>query len=155
MRKRATTYGDKLRDPRWQRKRLEILWRDDFTCRLCSDKESTLHVHHLRYDRGADPWDYPEICLVTLCEACHEEMHVAKFGENIIEAAIAGGARLEDLHGLVSVIQMEFSEGPNFSPMTEAQWSAFIDGITAIAAAARDGWVLEEIVNALRTRPNG
>lgn len=66
------TYAEKLKDPRWQRKRLEILQRDDFTCRACGAKTETLHVHHIRYFRGRNPWDYKEFYLVTLCERCHE-----------------------------------------------------------------------------------
>lgn len=65
------TYAEKLRDPRWQRKRLEIFERDKFSCRFCADTESPLHVHHRRYDRLKDPWDYPNDNFLTLCETCH------------------------------------------------------------------------------------
>ena len=64
-------YSDKLKDPRWQRKRLEILERDDFTCQSCMDSESTLVVHH-RYYENVEPWEYPNEALVTLCANCHE-----------------------------------------------------------------------------------
>lgn len=67
------TYSEKLRDPRWQRKRLEILNRDDFTCRDCGDKDHTLHIHHCLYGRGKEPWEAPADELRTLCEECHEE----------------------------------------------------------------------------------
>lgn len=67
------TYSEKLKDPRWQRKRLEILNRDDFTCQHCHDRTKTLHVHHLDYEYGKEPWDYPDEYLITLCEVCHEE----------------------------------------------------------------------------------
>ena len=65
-------YAEKFKDPRWQKKRLKILERDEFTCQICYDKETTLHVHHRYYIRGAEPWDYPDDALVTLCENCHE-----------------------------------------------------------------------------------
>jgi hypothetical protein len=65
------TYQEKLKDPRWQRKRLEILNRDDFTCKGCGSKDRTLHVHHFRYVKGCDPWDYGAADLVTLCDRCH------------------------------------------------------------------------------------
>lgn len=64
-------YKQKLLDPRWQRKRLEILNRDDFRCRFCCDNENTLHVHHLSYH--GNPWDTPNDQLITLCEDCHED----------------------------------------------------------------------------------
>jgi hypothetical protein len=65
-------YSTKLKDPRWQKKRLQILERDEFTCQNCLDSESTLHVHHKAYIQDRDPWDYPDTLLVTLCEGCHE-----------------------------------------------------------------------------------
>jgi hypothetical protein len=67
------TYSEKLRDPRWQRMRLEVMNRDEFTCQVCYDKAATLNVHHRWYRFGADPWDYPAEALVTLCESCHAE----------------------------------------------------------------------------------
>ena len=66
----AKTYSEKLKDPRWQRKRLEILSRDNFTCRHCKDSQETLHVHHLKYHK--EPWDVDSEYLITLCEWCHE-----------------------------------------------------------------------------------
>ena len=66
-------YIQKLKDPRWQKKRLEIMERDDFTCRRCGDAKTTLNVHHRRYERGRDPWEYDEKDLITFCEPCHEE----------------------------------------------------------------------------------
>jgi len=65
-------YSEKIKDPRWQKKRLEILQRDDFRCKWCGDKESTLHVHHIAYLKG-NIWDTPDNLLITLCETCHSE----------------------------------------------------------------------------------
>lgn len=64
-------YLEKLKDPRWQRLRLEILQRDDFSCQSCGSNTETLHVHHLNYT-GYNPWDAPENDLITLCEDCHK-----------------------------------------------------------------------------------
>ena len=66
-------YLAKLRDPRWQKKRLEILSRDEWCCQMCGDSTQTLHVHHHYYERGHEPWEYPNEALVTLCEDCHED----------------------------------------------------------------------------------
>jgi hypothetical protein len=66
------TYSEKLRDPRWQKKRLEVMQRDNFTCQLCDDKDTTLNVHHCYYDRGKNPWEYDIASLITLCENCHK-----------------------------------------------------------------------------------
>ena len=69
------TYQEKLKDPRWQKKRLEILQRDGFACTYCGDTRSTLHVHHVDYV-GENPWDAPEDCLISLCEDCHSVLHL-------------------------------------------------------------------------------
>ena len=73
------TYKEKLLDPRWQKKRLEILSRDNFACFICGDTKSTLHVHHEDYEYGKDPWDVMDDCfLTTLCADCHSTQHLAK-----------------------------------------------------------------------------
>ena len=66
-------YSEKLKDPRWQKKRLEVFSRDNFTCVYCTDSKSTLHVHHLFYT--GDPWEAPMDILKTLCEDCHKFFH--------------------------------------------------------------------------------
>lgn len=73
-------YSEKLRDPRWQKKRLQILERDNWQCQICKDTESTLHVHHWYYETGKDPWDYPLKSLATLCESCHEDVESCNRG---------------------------------------------------------------------------
>ncbi len=73
MAKEYTPYWEKLRDPRWQKKRLEIMERDDFTCVHCQDNASTLNVHHGFYTKDTEPWDYPDESLRTLCEDCHKK----------------------------------------------------------------------------------
>lgn len=65
-------YRQKLLDPRWQKRRLEILERDGWACRQCHDTTTTLHVHHRVYGKG-DPWDVPNHYLEALCENCHAE----------------------------------------------------------------------------------
>lgn len=72
------TYSDKLKDPRWQRRRLEIMQRDQFKCRRCGSSTKTLNVHHLQYQRGREPWQYEDNLLVTICEDCHESEHAAR-----------------------------------------------------------------------------
>jgi hypothetical protein len=64
------TYAEKLLDPRWQKKRLSILDRDNWCCQLCYDSEITLHVHHISYT-GKNPWDSPDDQLMTVCKHCH------------------------------------------------------------------------------------
>lgn len=67
------SYAEKLKDPRWQKRRLQILERDSFTCAECLSKEKELHVHHRCYHSGKDPWDYVDSELISLCKPCHEK----------------------------------------------------------------------------------
>jgi hypothetical protein len=71
-----SNYSEKLQDPRWQRKRLEIMNRDNFTCKICGSKVKTLNVHHWRYTAGKEPWEYPENLLITVCNDCHKFLHL-------------------------------------------------------------------------------
>ena len=64
------TYAQKLRDPRWQKKRLLILERDGWQCQSCRSTTESLQVHHLVYAKR-DPWDYADDCYQTLCANCH------------------------------------------------------------------------------------
>ena len=71
----AKTYSEKLRDPRWQKKRLEIMQRDGWACRKCFSRTKTLNVHHYFYRRGLEPWEYGDDALLTVCEDCHAAEH--------------------------------------------------------------------------------
>jgi len=66
-------YSKKLRDPRWQSKRLEILARDKYKCTKCTRKDVILHVHHLKYK--GEPWDVDNKHLITVCHICHFIIH--------------------------------------------------------------------------------
>lgn len=68
----AKTYSDILKNPLWQRKRLEIFQRDGFRCKLCDDDTKTLHVHHLEYGDFNKPWSVGDDKLITYCELCHD-----------------------------------------------------------------------------------
>lgn len=70
------TYGDKLLDPRWQKKRLETLEKDGFACTRCGEKGKTLHVHHYCYHKDREPWDVPDYSITTLCCDCHKIEHL-------------------------------------------------------------------------------
>jgi hypothetical protein len=81
------TYLDQLKDPLWQRKRTDILNRDNFTCQKCGNDKDTLHVHHRHYINGRRPWDYPDQLLITLCYKCHkEEENCVQDASSVFEA---------------------------------------------------------------------
>ena len=69
------TYAEKLKDPRWQKKRLEILERDEWRCRLCGAEDMPLHIHHEKYTTR-NPWEEEDINLSAICEKCHDSQTI-------------------------------------------------------------------------------
>ena len=66
------SYSEKLRDPRWQKKRLEILEAARWKCEDCGTETDELQIHHCYYKKGAEPWEYTANTLMALCRLCHE-----------------------------------------------------------------------------------
>jgi 5-methylcytosine-specific restriction endonuclease McrA len=89
---RKKTYTDKLKDPRWQKKRLKILERDGWKCTCCEEDKETLEIHHLVYHFGFAPWEYDDSELITFCSKCHKFEHslltLAKVGIHLDSAGI-------------------------------------------------------------------
>ena len=71
-------YWELLRDPRWQKKRLEVMEKAGFACQHCDSKTKTLNVHHGYYAKGKMPWEYEIDSLECLCEECHESFQEVK-----------------------------------------------------------------------------
>jgi len=105
------SYQEKLKDPRWQKKRLKIFERDSWTCKYCSSKDKALHIHHLFYIPNEEPWETNEGFLLTICEDCHAA--IREFSEDFVlgDTAIleigqflnffwTGGFYPDDLHSL-------------------------------------------------------
>lgn len=113
-------YSEKLRDPRWQKMRLEILTRDEWCCQICFDSKSTLHVHHRYYEAGREPWDYPPVAYVTLCESCHtQEGEGRKEVEaRFLRAMRSAGALNSQLTELANLFEL--------SDMNEYEWAILI-----------------------------
>lgn len=84
------TYSEKLRHPLWQKKRLEIFERDNWTCvscdRDCLHHGLTMHVHHIKYLPNLEPWEYDSAYLATYCELCHNTEHL--IGDQINESLV-------------------------------------------------------------------
>jgi len=85
-------YSEKLKSPKWQKKRLEVLQRDNFTCCKCGDDETELHVHHLKYTK--EPYDAPLIDLQTLCKYCHSIISFCDFEIKPIDFIKRGNNRI-------------------------------------------------------------
>ena len=87
-------YKEKLKDPRWIKRRREIMERDDHRCMICGEDSLLLNVHHLRYRKGAEPWEYDDCELVTLCEDCHKTVHDNNLNLEVRRSKISDRYRL-------------------------------------------------------------
>lgn len=124
-------YQRKLRDPRWQKKRLELLAKADWKCQepgcrrwifqhtehvhIPPDVEApSLEIHHLYYEWGRDPWEYPDDAFLVLCDECHEERqaierHIKKELVKMLRSVPA--PILEDIFG--EMIEAKFGRKPD------------------------------------------
>lgn len=81
-------YSSQLRSPEWQKRRLQIMEMAGFKCQRCDEEAKELNVHHIKYRKGADVWDYPNDQLVCLCNQCHKDTHdVLEFFSEFISRA--------------------------------------------------------------------
>ena len=77
MKHNKTDYAQKLQDPRWQRKRLEVMQAANWKCAICGDGKEELNVHHPAYESSLEPWQYDN--LQCLCKTCHTINHATKW----------------------------------------------------------------------------
>lgn len=101
---RAQTYSQKLLDPRWQRKRLEVFQRANFTCERCGATGKTLNAHHRAYFRGREPWDYLADQLECVCVDCHDK---GADQDALVEVAACAGRQQSDItrDGVAAILQ--------------------------------------------------
>lgn len=100
----SKSYIDLLKDPRWQKRRLEIMNIDGFTCQMCYDTTKTLNVHHLIYLPGRMPWEAPDRHLITLCEDCHERQKHINLKAMLADLSINASSMIVLLCMLKSII---------------------------------------------------
>lgn len=108
----STEFQEQIKNPKWQKRRLEIMQRDGFTCQICGDKETTLHVHHLRYIPDRAYWDYEDWELITLCEHCHKEEHdIERSILDYVKSLRQNGITLFEIGCLLECIDIELCIG--------------------------------------------
>lgn len=99
------SYSEKLKNPKWQQKRLTIFQRDKWTCTKCQSVEKELQVHHLDYIPGIDPWEYPDDMLTTLCFDCHtSETDRPKHEKYLLQSLKLNGFLADDILRLSCLI---------------------------------------------------
>jgi hypothetical protein len=89
------TYRERLLDPRWQRVRLRVFARDGRSCLACGETSRTLHVHHLHYEPGKEPWESHPNSLATLCQLCHRLISPAATAALMAELGLTAEERWE------------------------------------------------------------
>ena len=105
-------YKEQIKSPQWQRRRLEIMQRDDFTCQICGCKDKALNVHHTAYEQGKLIWEYPDDTLITLCESCHEYEHMKDVSINELLCSIKKrGVSNHEIHAFLLYIYTNLSKG--------------------------------------------
>lgn len=87
-------YRKQLRSPLWQRRRLEIFERDNWTCQQCGARNRELQVHHRWYVPGTAPWEVPDKALITLCHICHKDIAM-----NNAEVTVLQKTMIPDTYG--------------------------------------------------------
>lgn len=110
------TYQEKLKHPKWQKKRLEILERDKWTCRHCLSTDKTLHVHHINYADA--PWETDNKFLITLCHDCHsaEEINFKQESEDLIKSLKKAGFMSFGLYLLSKMFEDTYRDWATYEP---------------------------------------
>lgn len=71
----ANSYRRKLDTPQWRQFAAATKQRRGGGCQCCKRTDLGLHVHHIFYENGREPWEYGDDEVVVLCPPCHKEMH--------------------------------------------------------------------------------
>lgn len=145
-----SAYSELLKDQRWQRRRQEILERDNRTCQECGDGTRVMHVHHRYYQWGLQPWEYDDEALMTLCAPCHEW---ATAHTKILKAAIRKLAPSDLLRVAGYIEGMIASRDVVDLPISDAHMAVGISDATRIPekeitdAWQANGWGPVDIVD--------
>ena len=97
------SFTEQYKNPKWQKKRLEILERDEYSCTECGNEEKTLHVHHYIYHKNKKVWEYDNKYLITLCDDCHSNWHESY--DNIKENLCVGSTQLGEIANIITLLK--------------------------------------------------
>lgn len=148
---RVTPYSQLLKDPRWQKKRLEVLSINDWMCISCGAKESELHIHHIRYRRGKKPWEYTPEELLVLCADCHEQLEKAKedFESDLVAHACIAGNLISTYKTLSGYLCGDLE--PMERPTDRKETEEFILGV-AMARLIRNHFLVDRLFDEIGSR---
>jgi hypothetical protein len=131
-----TAYERALRDPRWQKRRLQVLDAAGWACEDCASTTKTLEVHHLVYIRAfkLKPWLYDDDLLMCLCEDCHEFRQGREEALHVLLAKTLRHRHISEIeHGVWDKIfdgLKTIAESENPSPIDRVQriWARYQAG---------------------------
>jgi 5-methylcytosine-specific restriction endonuclease McrA len=66
------TYEGYLKTEHWKDARADAIYRADYKCQLCSEKDRQLQVHHNNYECLGNE-GYSD--MIALCDQCHARHH--------------------------------------------------------------------------------
>ena len=72
------SYDEYIHSEEWQKRRLQILKRDNYQCQRCGSAKQ-LRVHHIHYPEVYG--EEPDEDLITLCDSCHTFVHKSDIQE--------------------------------------------------------------------------
>lgn len=107
MSTRSKDYERLLRDPRWQKRRLEFMSAKGWKCEICGDEREELHVHHVGYDDGLMPWDYEDSRMECLCDTCHTLRHL---DHNKVSGYVFKSQHITDRMARVEAVEIEVAQ---------------------------------------------
>lgn len=120
-----------------RKKRLSILERDEWSCRLCGETAKTLHIHHKFYTFGVEPWDYPDEILETLCVECHEiEGAYKQMFNNDVHTLLKDGWTYEQLGQLLSAIMQPL----DYDRDERVRWASFVGQVPYYTEKVKQMW---------------
>lgn len=122
----AARYGKLLADPRWKKKREEVIAASYLgkECENCGETKG-VQVHHGYYEYGKKPWEYENETLHVYCEQCHKRADYFR----VTARKILGRLSLLDLERSVFyAIAMLELDTPN-APLPDLKNIEGLDGI--------------------------
>jgi hypothetical protein len=144
--KKNTEWASAYKDSRWQKKRLEIMERDKWTCQGCHGSLGceTLNVHHRHYEHGKNPWEYDDECLVTLCEDCHKT--VTEERKEIMKCigAVVCTDSLSEIKKIVQIL-VDYQDHLYFLSISDKRLECatigFMQNLESLSAAHHEGFL--------------
>ena len=73
----------------WEKKRLEILERDNYECQVCKEEGGftpATTVHHILHLENRPDLAFDNDNLLSVCAACHNKEHPERFIHRIMES---------------------------------------------------------------------